>query len=321
MVNMSPVATPNSGENMPTERRQSKPKTFTDLIHLAERVLPVKPLSFDIEADDLLDRLDDPDKTSALFLGHYSMAMVENALERYGVYEKLRKKGYGDIKLRIDMRSGFESHLALYDSVLDDEMLLGEVVIHRGVYQPKDDSPARNRLDELSLLTIHWILMQDIRGGFTDKRPRLPGQNHPGLGIGRDVVEMLIGLGNRLEQDGLLNRPEYFHNACFYAYKFKFVDPAKQGELMALERDLAARHSVAACSYAAYFHAIEDSMSGEPYRWVPADQILPISEKTREYFESEWYKRAVEDRSRALSFEIDRSLLDEHMKDAESLTW
>lgn len=37
-------------------------------------------------------------------------------------------------------------------------------------------------------------------------------------------------------KDGLLNLPEYYHNAVFYSAIFRFIAPVRQGRFEALQR-------------------------------------------------------------------------------------
>ena len=83
----------------------------------------------------------------------------------------------------------------------------------------------------MEMTVIEWMCMQNPLKEFdVEVRPQLPGQKHRGLGAGRKVGPMLVHLANIKGRDGLLNFPEYFHNAIIYEMQgFRFINPAFQG--------------------------------------------------------------------------------------------
>jgi hypothetical protein len=91
--------------------------------------------------------------------------------------------------------------------------------------------------------------------------------------------------------EGVSNYPEYYHNAFLYQQDFHFYDPAREGLLDALSRDLAE------LSLAERTWAIERGevryVSGEVFVWESDLQILPLAPRVREYFESASYREAV----------------------------
>src|SRR5689334_1469499 len=50
-------------------------------------------------------------------------------------------------------------------------------------------------------------------------RAQLPGQRHPGLGVGNNIHDLLVFLSKSKKRDGLLNVPEHFHNGYLYILK------------------------------------------------------------------------------------------------------
>ena len=54
------------------------------------------------------------------------------------------------------------------------------------------------------MLSIEWLLLQDPTKTFSKSKPQLPGQEHPGLGMLRELLEMLYQACLRLELDGLI---------------------------------------------------------------------------------------------------------------------
>jgi hypothetical protein len=141
------------------------------------------------------------------------------------------------------------------------------------------------------VLAVEWLLLQDPFASFTLERPHLPGQQHPGLGLGPEVGEMVRQCAQRLGLAGVLARPAHFHNAR-RAAGFRFVDPVAEGSFQALDA-LLARLPLEEAS------ALVDAGSvgracGARMTWEAADQLLPVSEETTAYFASAAYEAAVE---------------------------
>ena len=99
----------------------------------------------------------------------------------------------------------------------------------------------------LQMLVIEWLRLQNPRQSFGERMP-LPGQMHPGLGIGSEIDSVLVGLATDSHRDGILNLPEHWYNAYLYTKSsrpYKFMNPAFQGFFQsicdALEDDIRTR--------------------------------------------------------------------------------
>lgn len=86
------------------------------------------------------------------------------------------------------------------------------------------------------MLFVEWLLLQDPTRGFSLARPPLPGQEHPGLGISRYFVFLLLKVCERLGLDGIASRPSRYHNAAGAPNSFFFVDPRLQGRFEAMRQ-------------------------------------------------------------------------------------
>ncbi|CAB4394546.1 unnamed protein product [Rhizophagus irregularis] len=145
--------------------------------------------------------------------------------------------------------------------------------------------------DKYSLYLIEWICMQDPCSKFSQNRPQFPGQNYPGLRIGRKVNNMLIDLAHK--GDGLSNIPENFHNAYIYhTQDYTFLNPAFQAYFDclcdSLKNDLKV-HGLSAVSWA-FHNGHVKNLNGEIEIWKPEEQVYPISSKLSSYFVSHGYK-------------------------------
>ncbi|RUS20261.1 hypothetical protein BC937DRAFT_95588 [Endogone sp. FLAS-F59071] len=148
--------------------------------------------------------------------------------------------------------------------------------------------------DKYTITIIEWLCMQDPKRSFTEDRPQLPGQEHPGLKIGRKVVNLLLDLAKKHGRDGMGNVPEHFHNAYLYQRKgYRFINPAFQGFfdsiIAELQFDLDT-YGLAVVSWAFKNGHLRDNQD-RMIIWHPEDQIYPISSRLRAYFTSRAYRR------------------------------
>jgi len=88
------------------------------------------------------------------------------------------------------------------------------------------------------MLVIHWLVLSSPDGTFSVDRPRLPGQEKPGLGLLNPTLALLKSLARELSVDGVLDVPDHFHTALFYSRAFLYLDPEAEGRFLAIARDL-----------------------------------------------------------------------------------
>ncbi|PYQ17987.1 MAG: hypothetical protein DMF79_16115 [Acidobacteria bacterium] len=164
--------------------------------------------------------------------------------------------------------------------------------------------PPRLRLglEVLSVLAVHGLVLRDPRAEFSPDRPRLPGQERPGLGVFATVLERLRLWAEDWGKDGLLAFPPHFHAAVLLGRWLRFVSPARQGRFEALRRDLAAL-SLAESSWAVEEGRVKDE-AGTAVRWLPAEMVAPLTPDLRGYVESEAYVRAAAEARDSVRFRI-----------------
>jgi len=297
---------------MPQRRLGEK---LNKLLHFEFQIPAGESESMDLSlsADEVMDQLDG-EKSSSLFLGHYTEKQVADAMEATDILPRLRKKGFTDLIFRIGAKDRFEHQLLIYYDREDREHLLGQILIKEGVFRPKTRFVSEIPLERLEMLFIGWILMQDPLGIFTPERQRLPGQTYPGLGVGHQVVDLILRACKRLEKDGVLNFPEFYHNAFFYSELFFFYNPGKQGEIMALWRDLG-HLGIVRLSFAVYFECVRDLARDHGYEWLPEEQVLPVRGVILDYFDSREYWDAARESFERCRFGIDEKKLEACMRE------
>jgi hypothetical protein len=89
------------------------------------------------------------------------------------------------------------------------------------------------------LLLVHWLTLQNPRLRFDTRHEPLPGQQHPGLGLGPEVNELLSQVARRLGLEGIAFQPAWYHMALLLHERCQFLDPEREGRFRALRAALA----------------------------------------------------------------------------------
>jgi hypothetical protein len=223
------------------------------------------------------------------FLGRFDRAAVEREMDASGILKVLAARGYPKVRIRLDAGDG-EHRLRLLPPRGEEPL----VELRASELTVVTDEPVlrAHDVDLLYVLAVHWFTLQNPGATFTEDRPKLPGQKHPGLGIGRRFYGWLMTWAHEWGKDGLLNFPEYYHNAVFYSSMFRFVSPSRQGRFEALRRDLAKLHVCEASAAVDQGRVVEEPGTA-PFRWQAAEMISPITRGLKSALESKPYARAV----------------------------
>jgi hypothetical protein len=250
-------------------------------------------------------------KESRLLLNYYSREGVRAALEAYGLFDSLRRKGFEDFELEFDLRDTFRHRLRLYAFSRKNgrQNLLVEAVLREEVLSPlgTEETGTIAFPGPFDALSIEWLCMQDPTAEFTPERPPLPGQDHPGLGLGYETHEFLNLMGVRLKKDAILNHPQYYHNARLYHGRFRFQDPVQEGRLVAIVRDTWDT-DMADVSWAVQAGCLRESASGRKVTWEGGKQICPLAAELKAHFASRAYQDQVWRSAAAHRFRIDWDL-------------
>lgn len=138
---------------------------------------------------------------------------------------------------------------------------------------------------------------------FTPEKTSLPGQNHPGLNLGKKVLDIFVYLARITKKDGLLANPAYLHNALLFSRAFHFIDPHKEAEVQAIRKSF---HDVSFKELAWIVHLnCLRREKGKIYEWQAEEQIYPLNKSLKDYFDSKSYKESVKKTQKSLSFSID----------------
>lgn len=266
----------------------------------------------DLGARDLFDYSTD------LWLGFYTEEGIEIALERYGITEDVIARGFDGLRIDVQVDDPEEHMLRIWSvGPTCDEPLI-ELVVSRDILHL--DPPLDEALGQqfAPVLTIEWLMMQNPVADFGSGRAPLPGQQHPGLGVGIKVMEILRNICLRLDLAGLVTVPAYFHNAAMYSSEFRYVDAQYEGVLQALLRDILPEldGSLPAASWAIKWNMVVDKLAdeNEPFEWFHEAMLCPVSDEFKAYFTSDDFLEEVHEVSTNHKFRVFTEALEETLE-------
>jgi acetoin utilization deacetylase AcuC-like enzyme len=202
------------------------------------------------------------------FLGFYTPQGLELALERSGLLDRIRARGFPRLALDLELNNPG-----------------GETIRLRAVGTPEPLIELRARIDrgavpEMALLRIEWLLLQDPGARFTAERPRLPGQRFPGLGLLSDLMALMVVACERLHLDGVLFVPAHYHTAAQGRRLLAFLSPEHEGLFRALQAALSP-FPLAVATAAVEEGRVVDAMTGEVFAWPALPMVLPVADRLR----------------------------------------
>ncbi len=145
----------------------------------------------------------------------------------------------------------------------------------------------------MEVLKLEWLLLQNPRARFTPERPPLPGQEHPGLGILKDVLAALVAVCENLGLDGIYFAPSHYHVAAQSHELVRFLHPGDEARFRALRRALG-ELPLAEATRAVEEGRVVDAATGEPVLWEGCPMVLALSDRLHDVVFSKEYDRQVE---------------------------
>ena len=203
-------------------------------------------------------------------LGEYSKHGIELTLERLGILNQVRAKGYEYPSVTVHSDSSLGHTIRMFGDASQQELLM-ELRVRRD----------RKTMADMQLLYAEWLLLQNPQKPFDENRPRLPGQEHPGLGLLAEIVALLVVMCERIGLDGIMFVPAHYYMAALGRRHLVFVDPIDAAKYEAI------RKAVSGLGLADATRAIEeggviDTKTGAPVDWHTPLMILPVNETLRD---------------------------------------
>jgi acetoin utilization deacetylase AcuC-like enzyme len=264
-------------------------RVLSQLVSPAELTGDGRSDDFGLTEEEVLGALAGAPRESR-FLGYYSSHGLELALERLGILQRLRDRGFDHPTIELEL-----------DNPAGQTMRVLNEVDPTGPSGPRDRSSRAELLAELrarrdrrtlpgyDMLRIEWLLLQNPRLGFRAGQRPLPGQRHPGLGLLRDVAAMIVLACDRLGLDGVLFVPAHYHMAARAEEFLRFLEPEDAARYQAL-REAVAGLPLAEATRAVDEGRVIEAETGEPARWQPVPMLMAVSGRLKERLESDEYR-------------------------------
>jgi hypothetical protein len=243
----------------------------------------------DAESELLFD-LTGENPENRLF-GRYSPDDLRGRLSACGLLPGLSERGYPDPLIVLSCSDPSDQRICLYAGKETRDRLLLETRLRIASFHPRRPVGPFTEESSFRMLVIDWLVLSSPDGSFSVDRPRLPGQEKPGLGLLDEAIALLKLFSRELSVDGVLDVPDHFHTALFYSKAFRFLDPEAEGRFLAIARDLAGV-PVALSSDAIREGCLVDRRTGAPMPWPAAEQVMTIRGPLRRFLRSPSYREA-----------------------------
>jgi acetoin utilization deacetylase AcuC-like enzyme len=248
-------------------------------------------LPFTLTEDDLAALVPGTPRP-ARFLGYFSRHGVELLLERAGVLAQLQAKGFRALRVELGGRDVPGGTLRIVCEDGPPEVL---VELRAG--------RSRSAVPGMEVIAVDWLLLQNPREAFSDRRRRLPGQQHPGLGLLRDFMGWLVVVCETHGLDGVWFVAGHYHIAMQSRRLVRVLRPEDEARLRALASALESLPLPEATA-AVDSGRVLDASTGARVEWTPMPTVLPVSEALRERVTGPEYDAAVERAGAALAFRV-----------------
>jgi acetoin utilization deacetylase AcuC-like enzyme len=215
------------------------------------------------------------------FLGYFSKHGVEVLLERFGIIDQLRVRGYKYPVVDLDLNHPLGQTLRVYGSAIQNELLI-DLRVNRN----------KRVVPGCEVLAIEWLLLQNPRAHFGPYRRPLPGQKYPGLGMLSEVLSWLMVVCEMLDLDGIYHLPSTYHVAAQGRHSARFLQPEHEAHFRSLAQALEDL-DLAAASQMVADGGVVNTRSGQPLRWEGYPMVVPSSEALKGRVYGEEYEAKV----------------------------
>ncbi|MBP7736558.1 MAG: hypothetical protein KA369_11340 [Spirochaetes bacterium] len=200
----------------------------------------------------------------------------------------LEAKGFSDLKVEVDVDDAYVHYMKLYYRDVDPDNILLDLRLSESRFVPEKEFFEDDSIHTYDMVVIEWLSAQNPLHKFNKDKPQLPGQKSPGLGILNYCFEMMYVVAREVIKDGFLDIPDHMHGAIMYSRKFKFFNPAHEGILRAIMRDLG-KYSLSDISWGIITQTIIEEYKNQPQAYAPSEQVFYVSDRMRDYFRSKKY--------------------------------
>ncbi|MFB0564129.1 MAG: hypothetical protein ACETWK_00450 [Candidatus Aminicenantaceae bacterium] len=258
-----------------------------------------------IQEKDILSDLVEKEGSS-LLLGRYTMNEVIAVLIKRNFLNDARKRNLWPLTYELDSSEFPLQRLQIFYKEKAPENLIVDLKIKEGIFKLKVDltQDIPDKKSGYDFLILDWLTLQNPLQRFSDEKTPLPGQNHPGLNLGKKVLDIFIYLARLRKKDALLAYPAYFHNALLFSRQFRFLNPQKEAEVMAVRKsfpDIPFKE----LAWIVHLECLRDR-NNKVYEWQAEEQVFSLNKSLKSYFGSKRYKERVKESLKDFHFSIDR---------------
>jgi acetoin utilization deacetylase AcuC-like enzyme len=214
-------------------------------------------------------------------LDHYTSHGIELVLDRTGILAALRDRGFPAPSVEVMGGGGVPPTVRVFGDADRTQLVVEFRVVRNQAIIPGED-----------VLFVEWLLLQNPAAEFDDRRPRLPGQEHPGLGLLGPVAGLLVAMADALQLSGVAFMPANYYIAVLSQNHLRFVDPVAQARFEALHQALGGL-SLSQASRALEEGRVRDTQTNLPERWEPSPMVMP-GKVMRQRLDSPEYQAALD---------------------------
>jgi acetoin utilization deacetylase AcuC-like enzyme len=215
-----------------------------------------------VTARELDDALAKRSSSTTRLLGFYSKQAIDYAMFRYGVTPHIERLGYRNVRIELEP-TGDGDRVKVYGEAEGNQYLLIEAVLRR------------QQIRGSEYLFVNWLALRHPRSQFTALRPQLPGQDAPGLGLAREITELLAIVAQRLGLSGVAFRPSSYHLAFAARQRARFMDAGRQARFEALVRDMSGISLLEATTAIAEGRV---RVNGDAYQWEADEMVYRLGD-------------------------------------------
>jgi acetoin utilization deacetylase AcuC-like enzyme len=226
------------------------------------------------------------------FLDYFSKVGVELLLERFGILQLLRARGFRTPYLHLDLDHMLGQTLQLYTDSSRRQLLV-EMRVNR----------SRRLVPSAEVLVIEWLLLQDPTASFASAAEALPGQSHPGLGLLREFFGWLVVVCEALVLDGTYFRPSHYHISVLARRFASFLDPRHEAIYRAVGR-LLGHLPLRTASQLIEDRCVIDATTDQPLIWQGFPMVVPTSDRLQNLVAGTAYEAAVAAGAANVSFRL-----------------
>jgi hypothetical protein len=197
------------------------------------------------------------------------------------VLDEVRVRGYEHPSVEVDLEHPLGETVRVFGDPDRSELLM-ELRVHRST----------RAIPGFEMLVVEWLLLQNPRAHFGPYRQPLPGQQHPGLGMLKDVLGWLVMVCEIIGLDGIYYSPSSYHVAAQSHHMVRFLHPEHEAEFRAYQAGLSGA-LLADASQAFEDGRVRDALTGEVVRWEGHPMVLPVSQRLKDLVFSDLYEDRV----------------------------